>query len=90
MAHALLGNLLFEEDDLENAGRHLESALRLGLASTQLLVQLANVNARLGRFDAAKLLLTKAGELDPAVAQDTARLINQVKEEEARQKRGRR
>ncbi|HKD76507.1 MAG TPA: tetratricopeptide repeat protein, partial [Ktedonobacterales bacterium] len=90
MAHALLGNLLLQQDEFDEAGPHLERALQLGLLSPQLLVQLANVRARHGNFDEARRLLNAAAELDPNLADGIKRIQQQLHEEEVRQRRGQR
>ncbi len=88
MAHALLGNLLLQQNEVDEAGPHLERALQLGLLSSQLLVQLASVRARHGNIEEARQLLTAAAEIDPSLAERLKPVQQQLREEEARQRHG--
>ena len=89
MAHALLGNLLFEQDDFDNAATHLGRALELGLVSAQLLIQLTNISARAGQFEQARMLLNKVVEIEPSLAEQVKNFLTQIREEETRQRRER-
>jgi tetratricopeptide (TPR) repeat protein len=91
MAHALLGNILTEEGDHVGALQHLEQAVRQGLISAEILVQMAFNFARLGRFGEAQSLLEQAKQIEPSLTQQIEQLQAQVRREaESVQKRPRR
>jgi tetratricopeptide (TPR) repeat protein len=91
MAHALLGNILTEENDHMGALHHLEQAVRMGLVSAEILVQMAFNFARLGRFAEAQRLLENAKQIEPSLTQQIEQLQAQVRREaEAAPKRPRR
>lgn len=91
MAHALLGNVLIEQKDLDTAHTHLERALQLGLASAQILTQLAYIAAQRHEFDHARTLLNQAARIDPSIASGVRQLITQINAEEqiAKKSKGR-
>jgi tetratricopeptide (TPR) repeat protein len=87
MAHALLGSLLFEQEDWQDAWNHLYRAVQLGLVTAPILIQMANITTRGGQFDVARSLLTQAMRVDPSIAADVRRMLNDVQQFEAQEKR---
>jgi tetratricopeptide (TPR) repeat protein len=88
MAHALLGNLLVEEQNYPDARSHLEQAVQLGLVSAQILTQLGYVAAQQKEYEKARALLNQAAQIDPTIARDVRQLIARITAEE-RQSQGR-
>ncbi len=87
MAHSLLGNLLYQQREYDAAYPQLEQALRLGLVSPQVLIQLADIDANRGQFERARVFLEQATKIDPSLAEDTKKLLARLRTEEERQRR---
>jgi tetratricopeptide (TPR) repeat protein len=90
MAHALLGNIQVEQNELNEAAKHLTRAVQLGLVSAQIYVQLGYIASQAGQFQVARELLEQAIRIDPTITDQVKQLIAQVRSEEERAKRQKR
>ena len=90
MAHALLGNIMVAEGELDAAAQHLIRAVQLGLTSAQIFIQMGYIASQKGDFNAARQLLAQAAQIDPTLTDQIKQMTDQLRTEEEQAKRHRR